>query len=135
MLGEWAIFGIFAGTVTTLHLSCSFIVLRKLDTNEEGTINVDEVPFKKITHNMVVKMENPDYAELSIFSLWRCFVEAMLHSFCYGYLTVFSLNYMIGFIMLRDMRIAYLIACLMIQMTCMFMCKFATNGIHVATSH
>jgi len=136
MLGEWAIFGIFAGAAATLQLSFSFIFLRKFDKNADGEIQVDEVPsFMKITQDMDVNMEKPGYAELSILNLWRCFVEAMLHSFCYGCLTVFSLNYMIDFIMLRDRRYAYLVACLMIHMTCMFMCKFATNGIHVSTSH
>jgi len=135
MLGEWAIFGIFAGVVTTIQLSYSFVIQKKLDKNGNIVIDEDTVPFIKITHDMVVKMEKPGYAELSILNLWRCLVEAMLHAFCYGCLIVFSMNYMIDFIMLRDRRYAYLVTCLMIHMACMFMCTFATNAIHLATSH
>jgi len=132
MFGDWEIFGIFAGVTTTLQFFASYGVRRHFDKNKNGKIDPDEVPFLQITQDMPVKLNSPDYNDLSILSLIRTFVEAMLHSFCYGCLTVFSMNFMMSSV---DRRYAYLVTCLMINMMCMFMCKYATNGIHVATSH
>ena len=133
MLSEWGFFSIYAGSISTLYIVVSNLLRRKYDTNTNGKIDADEVPFRKRTRHMEVKMEEPFYDDLSIMSFIRVGIEAMLHSFCYGCLIVFSMNLIMS--NMGNPRYLYLLTCVMIHMACMFMCMVATNGIHVITSH
>jgi len=131
-LNEWSILLIYVGAVTLLRSLIAYYVRRKLDANNNGTIDPGEVEFLNNTQHMTVVLEQPGFYDLSIQSHIRTFVEAMLHAFCYGSLVVFSMN----FCMIKlDKRYAYLLAIFMIEMACVFMCHFSTNGIHVVTSH
>lgn len=133
MLSEWGFFWVYAGSYSTLKLALSYF--NKFDENSNGQVDLHEVEFLKNTKDMTVKMEAPRYDELSIMSYIRVGIEAMLHSFCYGCLVVFSMNLVMWKWNMDDGRFTYILTCLMIHMACMFMCKYATNGIHVATSH
>jgi len=133
MLSELEFFWIYAGSISTLKLALSYLF--RFDRNHNGKIDPNEVEFLKNTKDMEVKMEAPYYDELSIMSFIRVGIEAMLHSFCYGCLVVFSMNLVMYKWNTGDGRFTYLLTCLMIHMACLCMCKYATNGIHVATSH
>ena len=131
-LNEWLILLIYVGAVSSIRILASFYVRRNLDEDNDGTIDPDEVEFLNITQDMPVVVEQPGFYDLSIQSQVRTFVEAMLHAFCYGSLVVFSMNFCMTSM---DKRFAYLLAIYNIQMACMFMCTFSTNGIHVVTSN
>jgi len=132
-LNEWSILLIYVGFILLSRVLISLFYLRgRFDVNGNGRIDPDEVGFLNDTQGKLVVLEKPNYYDLSIMSLIRVFSEAMMHAFCYGSIVVFSVNICVTNM---DTRYAYLMVVYMIQMACMFMCHFATNGIHVVTSN
>lgn len=135
LLNEWLILLIYAGAVFLWRVSFAYFYLRKkFDANGNGTIDPDEVTFLKDTRDMPVVVEQPNYYSMSIQTNIRTFVKAMMHSFCYGSLVVFAMNISMAKVT-EDTSYTYLIAVYMVQMACMFLCAFATNGIHVITDN
>jgi len=138
-LNEWSILGIYIGVISFVRILSSYYLRKKMDTDGNGAIDPDEVQFLNITQDMPVVVEHPGLYDLSIMSQIRTFVEAMLHAFCYGSIVVFSMNLAMNLAMpnnsVMDKKFAYLVTIYMIQMACMFMCHFSTNGIHVVTSN
>jgi len=133
MLGEWGTFGVYVIGFAAFWLFTSHRARKRFDSDGNGKIDPDEVPFLIRTIHLPCRLNKPKYMEMSILSLYRVLVEAMLHAFSYGCTVVFTMNLiMLNFNM--DERYAYLMVCMLIFMACMFMCSVATNGIHVATS-
>lgn len=133
-LNEWSILLIYNGAVFWHMLFAYFYLRKKFDADDNGTIDPDEVTFLKDTRDMPVVVDRPNYYSMSIQTNIRTFVSAMLHSFCYGSLVVFAMNLSMAKVT-EDTSYTYLIAVYMVQMACMFMCAFPTNGIHVVTSN
>ena len=132
-LNEWSIILIYIGTFALSRILISRYYLRgRFDVNGDGTVSLDEVHFLIDTRDKPVVLKKPNYFDVSIMSKIRVFAEAMLHAFCYGSLVVFLMNICVTNM---DTRYAYLVVVYMVQMATMFMCNFATNGIHVVTSN
>ena len=135
VLNEWLILLIYIGAVFLLRVSYAYFYLqKKFDADSNGTIDPDEVTFLKDTRDMPVVVERPNYYSMSIQTNIRTFVKSMMHSFCYGSLVVFAMNLSMAKVT-EDTSYTYLIAVYMVQMACMFLCAFATNGIHVVTDN
>ena len=134
-LNEWSTLLIYVGGVFLWRVLFAYFYLRKkFDADSNGTIDPDEVTFLKDTRDMPVVVERPNYYSMSIQTNIRTFVKSMMHSFCYGSLVVFAMNLSMAKVT-EDTSYTYLIAAYMVQMACMFLCAFATNGIHVVTSN
>ena len=134
-LNEWSILLIYIGAFFLWRVLFAYFYLRKkFDADGNGTIDPDEISFLKDTRDMPVVVERPNYYSMSIQTNIRTFVRSMLHSFCYGSLVVFAMNLSMAKVT-EDTSYTYLIAVYMVQMACMFMCAFPTNGIHVVTNN
>jgi len=134
-LNEWSILLIYGGAVFLWRVLYAHFYLRKqFDANDNGTIDPDEVTFLNVTRDMPVEVDQPNYYGMSIQSNIRTLVRSMLHSLCYGSLVVFAMNLAMAKVT-EGTSYTYLIAVYMVQMACMFLCAFPTNGIHVVTSN
>ena len=79
-----------------------------------------------------VVLDRPQLYDISVMTYARTVCEAMLHSFAYGSMIVFSSNWALADV---DRSVAYIVTGMAVFMACMWMCHVSTNGIHVVTSH
>ena len=79
-----------------------------------------------------VVLDRPQLYDISVMTYARTVSEAMLHSFAYGSMIVFSSNWALSSV---DRSVAYIVTGMAVFMACMWMCHVSTTGIHVVTSH
>ena len=139
--GHVAAIWMAADVVVTL--GCAWLSRRAVDRDGDGKISHNELPNLssflsdrdgdgKISHNGIVTRGARLY-DFTLLTVAQVLVEAFLFSFGYGVITVLTCNWLlVGRV---DDRVGWLIATWLVFVTCVFMCAFSTNGIHVATNH